>query len=958
MRRFSIFVMAGSLLVWAGAAVAQEVNIGGPFNDTLIVQSKTFSNGSQGTIGLLVSNDTTINGAQIPLQIRETVPGGAFGRVDSALHVAPLPQPSMTASLVKVRGPSPDSVFLLFSPLPNPTLNVWRPGIRVKVVELYVTNNNNLGTYEIDSNRFSLASFLLFTHPAGGQKVPIYVKGIETIANLPPTCNGTQPISVHFGSPATQQFVGADPEQDPLTFTQIGGPGTTSASGLWTLGPTTCQDVGQYQVCATVSDPLHRNADTCCFQLTITQNPPIIACPPNQSVHAGTLIDVPVGASDDNCPGPLTVVVVPPGPGTVVGNAQTGFRYQFQTTCQDVGPTRTVTLEASDGASQTRCTFDVTVTNTPPQITCPGGVIQLQANTCDNEQFPATDADGDPLTYSLGPGSVGTITPGGAYQFCPTPADAGPKSATIIATDPCGAEGRCTKNFLVVVGQKFCLEIDKVTAFLGTHSVQVCVNNPQSGSDPDIPNGSCVGGFDFLFAYDPTCLSFQKATPGSFLTGCEWEFFTYRFGPMGNCGNGCPSGFVRVIALADINDAAQHHPRGGDCSTGNAGQWVCLYFEVTRDRNFQNTCCPIRWWFWDCSDNTISDCSGNQLWTVDSVYNAEGVGLDLAIEYGLGVDVSNCVSSGGPNKPRSKKFICFHDGKICIPADTTIDARGDLNLNGLANEIADAVLYENYFLQGLSVFSSDPLRRQGQIAASNVNNDAFALTVADLVYLIRIITGDAQPYPKVVPGDVKVEFATTRTADGYSIQGNAGVDLGGTLLVFKTTGTVSDIRTVGSASDMNVKFSQEGSQLRVLIYSHERGLKIDAGQSPVLNIVTDGNLTLVDGDASSYDGYPVAISGLGKPVPSGFAVSQNVPNPFNPLTRITLSLPAASNYTLTIYNVAGQVVKSFTGHGEAGDVSITWDGTDNTGAKVASGIYFYKGVAGNSSDTKKMVLMK
>lgn len=956
MRRFSIFVIACSLLVWAGVAVAQEAGAG-PFVDSLIIESKTFSNGSIGFISVMVSNDSACNGISLPIVIT-TLSGGAFGKVDSIKKNANIDPLSATVSLAGVNGTSPDSAFVLSV---DPGGGSFPAGARREAYKYWVTNNSNLGQYQLDTNRLSASKTLKFTHPPTQTSFPKVVKGIETIANLPPTCDGTAPISVHFGSPASQSFTGADPEGDPLTFVKISGLGAVAANGDWTLGAgaTVCGDVGVYQVCAAVSDPLHHNADTCCFTLTITQNPPVLACPPNQSVLHGALIDVPIGASDDACPSPLNVFLAS-GPGGVTGSPPGPFRYRFQTSCEDVGQ-HVVTLKATDGKDTVQCSFNVTVTNQAPSITCPGGVIQIQANSCDNETFPTTDADGDALTYSLGnsvPPSVGTITPGGAYQYCPTPAEAGPQHAWIVATDACGAKDSCEKNFLVVVGQKFCLDIEHVTAFLGTHTVPVCVNEPLNGSDPDIPNGSCVGGFNFLFAYDPTCLSFQKATMGSFLIRCQWEFFTFRFGPMGNCGNGCPSGFIRVIALADINDAAQHHPPRGACQTDNAGQWLCLWFEVTRDRNFQNTCCPIRWWFWDCNDNTISDCSGNQLWTVDSVYNAEGVGLDLATEFGLGVDVSNCVSSGGPNKPRSKKFICLHDGKICIPADSTIDARGDLNLNGLANEIADAVLYENYFLQGSSVFSSDPQRRQAQIAASNVNNDAFALTVADLVYLIRILTGDAQPFPKVVPGDVKVEFATTRTADGYSIQGNAGVDLGGALMVFKTTGTVSDVRTVGTASDMNVKFNQEGGQLRVLIYSHERGMKIDAGQSPVLNIVTDGNLTLVDGDASSYDGYPVAISGLGKPVPSGFAVSQNVPNPFNPSTRITLSLPAASNYTLTIYNVAGQVVKSFTGHGDAGDVTITWDGTDNTGAKVASGIYFYKGVAGNSSDTKKMVLMK
>ena len=79
-----------------------------------------------------------------------------------------------------------------------------------------------------------------------------------------------------------------------------------------------------------------------------------------------------------------------------------------------------------------------------------------------------------------------------------------------------------------------------------------------------------------------------------------------------------------------------------------------------------------------------------------------------------------------------------------ICADS-IDAVGDVNLNGLAYEIADAVMFTNYFIQGLSAFPHP----DGSMAASDVNGDGISLTVADLVQLIRVVVGDASPLPKV-----------------------------------------------------------------------------------------------------------------------------------------------------------------------------------------------------------------
>jgi len=84
----------------------------------------------------------------------------------------------------------------------------------------------------------------------------------------------------------------------------------------------------------------------------------------------------------------------------------------------------------------------------------------------------------------------------------------------------------------------------------------------------------------------------------------------------------------------------------------------------------------------------------------------------------------------------------------------------------------------------------------------------------------------------------------------------------------------------------------------------------------------------------------------------------NYPNPFNLSTSISFSLPENCQISLKVYNIAGQMVKSFAAEYGAGSHTITWDGTNTKGETVASGIYFYRLVAGNYTCTKKMVLMK
>ena len=87
----------------------------------------------------------------------------------------------------------------------------------------------------------------------------------------------------------------------------------------------------------------------------------------------------------------------------------------------------------------------------------------------------------------------------------------------------------------------------------------------------------------------------------------------------------------------------------------------------------------------------------------------------------------------------------------------------------------------------------------------------------------------------------------------------------------------------------------------------------------------------------------------------------NYPNPFNPSTKITFSLSAddAKNAKIEIYNVKGQKIKQLRiTNNELGMNEVVWNGKDNSGNSVSSGIYLYKLTAGSKTQTKKMILMK
>ncbi len=516
------------------------------------------------------------------------------------------------------------------------------------------------------------------------------------------------------------------------------------------------------------------------------------------------------------------------------------------------------------------------------------------------------------------------------------------KNFTVIATNDCGGADSCQFAIENIPITPFVIRIEKTHNTLQGGYEYVSITK-ESGSDQ-------IGGFDFLVAYDASALSFQSASLGAAAgpAGCGWEYFTYRYGPFGNCGGPCPSGMLRVIALADANNGANHP----DCfGVPDGGELVSLKFFVTDDRTFECQYIPIRFAWIDCGDNGISNVGGDTLWISSKVFDFENTNPLIDPNYEI-TDMScyfaiayggACADCDVSQKYEPIRYIYFWNGGIDIVCADSIDARGDLNLNGVPNEIADAVLFTNYFLYGLSALESNPQFRQAQIAASDVNADGHTLTVGDLVYLMRIIVGDALPFPKLAP------FANTATVtfDG-TLSTNSSVEIGAIYVTFKTQGSHS----INHSGSMELATSESDGLLKVLVYSGLDDLtnRLPAGANSVFSIT--GAAELVDVQIADYDGNLLNARVEKSTLPTEFRLAQNVPNPFNPTTRISLFLPVQSDWQLDIINVAGQLVREFSGRG-IGEVVVEWDARS-----MPSGVYFYRATSGAFADTRKMLLLK
>ncbi|MCB5286880.1 MAG: choice-of-anchor D domain-containing protein, partial [Candidatus Cloacimonetes bacterium] len=120
----------------------------------------------------------------------------------------------------------------------------------------------------------------------------------------------------------------------------------------------------------------------------------------------------------------------------------------------------------------------------------------------------------------------------------------------------------------------------------------------------------------------------------------------------------------------------------------------------------------------------------------------------------------------------------------------------------------------------------------------------------------------------------------------------------------------------------------------------------------------------LNGESEYYGPLMVTISAGGDDpeipsIPVETKLLSAFPNPFNPSTNLRYSMKDAGDVSIEVYNVKGQLLKSFNNsHNQAGYYQVNWDGRDLNGRTVGTGVYFYRMTSGKYTSTKKMVLAK
>jgi len=985
MKRFALTICLAACLVFLSAAAVFAVN-------NVTVESKTVGAGGSASIGIYATNDVIIKQYIQPLKIVSTG-GGSFitsmkvginaaGRMNgklvdimiyngylnangACLTTAPnvgfgtIDEPNLDANTLPVSGTGPVALMIVRGIILGTTLPVGTdgtfPGGSPSFTIDVGLNASCPGQFEVDTTCTDPANHLVFAKmTAPPALLPTFTKGVINVICNPCPVNTTNPATVNatVGSSASKALSATDDEADTFDWFGPAGkgtitttnPGPPTAAGLWSYTPVPADYPGFDVVFQVYNSNGKGNCGSYTFHVNVAPTPLVLSNCGDVTVHWGALASKTVGVSGGCTPygfsGGLPGAVDPD-----LGN------WTYQTSCQTLGSTP-ISIQVTDVCQQSAdCNFDLIVTNSKPTCTNPADVTAPTGLLLSIDMGPTIDTDGDLLTYSASGTWPAWLSISGDKIVGARPlGDDLPYVVCFTVSDGCETSAPCCVNVLFESKFRICvvdldangdaiLPADYAHTFGGqNHTVGIWVD-PATG-----PSGG-VGGFEFLICYDQSLLRFLSAARGGDLDP-TWEYFTYRTGQFGgNCGGACPNGYVKLVGIADMNNGVTPAPSAFKL----AGVIATLTFFVDGNVNYIGLCPHVGFCSYDCTDNSISSKDGYTL------YVPTGVGITLGPDY----------SCDGNNKPGHvvNPFIDFCPGAICI--DRPPDDRGDVNLNGVANEIGDAVLLSNYFIYGINVFETAPNLRAVQILATDINNDGLTLTVADLVYLIRILTGDAQPFPpqgsgfKLSPYANAVDVISDVTDGALTVRTNSTVDLGGALFVYRYSGLTVGEPALAAGTNLKIKSRASNGELRILVFGTASGARVPAGLNNFITVPVSGNGTieLAESQVSDANGALLTVNAAAKATPSTYALLQNYPNPFNAGTVIQFSLKDQADWNLSIYNIAGQIVRTFSGNGQ-GSVSVAWDGTSEGGSTIASGMYFYRLSTREFTATKKMVLMK
>ncbi len=602
------------------------------------------------------------------------------------------------------------------------------------------------------------------------------------------------------------------------------------------------------------------------------------------------------------------------------------------------------------------CSFRAIVANSRPRFRGRCGRT-ITANVPGTKVIPFAAGDNDTCDVveiflsSFQPephGSVEFDTETGGLTFTADSSDAGTIfTATVGATDGMDTS-YCTAMFDIrPASDLFKVRIETRDPVIPGLAVDVNILLENASAS--------ISGFNLLLGYDAEMMSFWGADVGesSIYQECEWEYFTYRYGPPPGCGDACPSGMARIVGIAETNNGPVHPA----CLLPDDSIIIMskLWFMVSDDHSLENEFIPVDFVWAECEDNSLNSELWDTLLTAYRVLDREGHRI---------VDSNELPSFAGPpdsctfysGKVTNRRQVIFQNGGCQVIRSDSIESRGDITFDGIPYGRNDVQLFARY-LVGHNINYPEGISAEDIAEAADVNGDGIPWTIEDFTYMVRVMNElPRMPRP---PAPSQDTLFTHAFGDLNSIIATGRDSLGAALFTFP-----AEVTPHFTGDNMTMIWNTVAGETRVLFYNDRRGFAF----IKELRFSYDGPNGLKEVVAATSMGrrYPTHIDTPTEVVeepsdilPKYPALYQNFPNPFNITTTITFDLPRAADVRIDIFDITGRWVNTLRdGFMSAGRRSIIWDGTDHSGNVVASGVYLYRIKADSFVESRKMLLLK
>ncbi|MBK7091315.1 MAG: hypothetical protein IPH59_06280 [bacterium] len=384
------------------------------------------------------------------------------------------------------------------------------------------------------------------------------------------------------------------------------------------------------------------------------------------------------------------------------------------------------------------------IVSTSPDTT----IIQPNVTWTKTFEFFSTDFE-PPYKWSVQP--VGEAPVGqfqvlgqynGSFQFTPSTEDTGKQYLfAVTATD--NSEIQVSSQFAVRIDSRIptVIEIEKEHNSLQGQWEYVSVSKTSGVVT--------AGSFNFKICYNGEGLKFDTLTLSDTLSKLGWtctlsQARTGSFGPLG-------------LQAASIQ--VQASSTAGRATAVPDAALFTIKFYITNDRMYECQFIPILFAWSSIYDNSFTSNESDSLFSCLQVIDYEGRDMTAPFSFADCTD-RNSNNLAGPcrnarNVPGTVTDvpnIVFRNGGIDIVcAGLDYEPPGDMNLNGIAYEIADFELMSRWLAFGDSALDRNPQFREAQFAASDANQDGTVGSVGDMVYLARVVIGDALPFPKLYP---------------------------------------------------------------------------------------------------------------------------------------------------------------------------------------------------------------